>query len=64
MSTSAECRKYAQECVELAQTATNERHRRLLLEMAEKWLRLAADPMAGLAVTRGFTNEPEPDVRQ
>jgi hypothetical protein len=62
MSTSAECRKYAQECVELAQTSTNERHRRLLLEMAEKWLRLAADPMVEPASKRGFTNEP--DVRQ
>jgi hypothetical protein len=62
MSTSAECRKYAEECVALAQTATNEHHRRLLLEMAEKWLRLAAAPMEEPALTRGVTNEP--DVRQ
>src|SRR5207245_3766531 len=36
MSTAAECRKYAENCVELAQTAKSEHHRTMLLEMAEK----------------------------
>ncbi len=43
MSTAAECRKYAEKCVELAQTAKSEHHRTMLLEMAEKWLRFADD---------------------
>jgi len=43
MSTAAECRKYAENCVELAQTAKSEHHRTMLLEMAEKWLRFADD---------------------
>jgi hypothetical protein len=58
MSTSAECRKHAEECVESAQTATNEHHRKLLLEMAEKWQRLAADPVTKSASTRSPKNEP------
>jgi len=41
MSTSAECRRFAKECVELAQNAQCEQHRTMLLEMAEKWLRFA-----------------------
>jgi len=40
MTDSAEYRKHAEECVRLAQTA-KEHHRRLLLELAEKWLHLA-----------------------
>ena len=45
MSTATDCRKYARECVELAQTAQCGQHRRMLLEMAEKWLRFAdAEP--------------------
>jgi hypothetical protein len=43
MSTSAECRKYAKECVELAQTTTNTRHRTMLLGMAKCWLGFAED---------------------
>ena len=63
MSTSAECRKYAQQCVELAHTATTQRHRTLLLEIAAKWLQLADDathrPPAGKRAS-----EDESDVRQ
>jgi hypothetical protein len=42
MSSTEECRKYARQCVELAQTA-NASHRALLLGMAETWLRLAKE---------------------
>jgi hypothetical protein len=41
MSTSAECREYAQQCVDLAERATTERHRATLLGIAEKWIKLA-----------------------
>jgi hypothetical protein len=41
MSTSAECRKYAQQCVELAKSARTAHHRAILLSIAEKWLSLA-----------------------
>jgi hypothetical protein len=41
MGTPAEFRKYAEECVELAQKAHSVSHRDLMLSMAETWLRLA-----------------------
>ncbi len=41
MGTPAEFRKYAEECVELAQKATSAHHREMMLSMAEKWLKLA-----------------------
>jgi hypothetical protein len=42
MGTPAEYRKHAGECVELAEKATAEHHRALLLRMADKWLLLAS----------------------
>jgi hypothetical protein len=43
MSTADECRQFAKDCSELAQTTTSNRHRTLLLEIAQRWLHLAAD---------------------
>jgi hypothetical protein len=40
MKGAAECRKQAELCVRLAATA-KQQHRKLLLEIAQKWLRLA-----------------------
>jgi hypothetical protein len=45
MQTSEECRKRAQECVELAQTAT-EPNRQALLQLAQFWL-VFADEKSG-----------------
>lgn len=42
MSSANECRNYARQCVELAQTAKAQ-HRTMLLGMAETWLRLAKE---------------------
>ncbi len=39
---SSECRKYALQCIEIADTARPE-HRELLLELAQKWLEIAAE---------------------
>jgi hypothetical protein len=39
---SSECRKYAIQCIEIADTARPE-HRDLLLELAQKWLEIAAE---------------------
>ena len=39
--TPANCRERARQCVELADKATNDNHRTVLLDMAVKWLRLA-----------------------
>ena len=41
MGTPTDFRRYARDCVELAEQATNARYRAMLLDMAEKWLRLA-----------------------
>jgi hypothetical protein len=38
---SFECRKYALQCLEIAETARPE-HRERLLELAQKWLEVAA----------------------
>jgi hypothetical protein len=42
MDTPAEYRNHARECIELAEKATAEHHRTLLLGMADKWLYLAS----------------------
>jgi hypothetical protein len=42
MGTPAEYRKHARDCVELAERATAEHHRILLLRIADKWLLLAS----------------------
>ena len=34
------CRERARQCVELAQSANREQHRKMLLDMAMKWLQL------------------------
>ena len=39
---SSECRKYARQCIEIANTARPD-HRELLLELAQKWLEIAAE---------------------
>ena len=39
---SSECRKYARQCIDIADTARPE-HRELLLELAQKWLEIAAE---------------------
>lgn len=41
----ADCRKRAEECVELAQTARTPQQRTMLLHIAETWLRLAEREM-------------------
>ena len=43
MKTSAEYRKFAEECRRLAREAEDEQHRATLEQMAEAWLRLAAE---------------------
>ena len=42
---SAECRHYAQECRRLAEKSAPE-HRDILLNMADKWLQVAAELVA------------------
>jgi hypothetical protein len=41
MSTPAECRENASDCVELATRTENSVHRKLLLGLAKKWQQLA-----------------------
>jgi hypothetical protein len=43
MLTAKECRKNAERCIDLASTAT-ERDAALLLDIAERWLKLASSP--------------------
>jgi hypothetical protein len=43
METPNDYRKYAQECRRLAAKADAEEHRAILQEMAETWIRLAAE---------------------
>jgi len=37
----AACRERARQCIELAQSTTREQQRKMLLDMAVKWLQLA-----------------------
>ena len=41
MSSSKECREFADECMGWAKTARSEREKRIFLQMAETWLRAA-----------------------
>jgi hypothetical protein len=41
MSSSKECREFADECMGWAKTARSEREQRIFLQMAETWLRAA-----------------------
>ena len=41
MSSSKECREFADECIGWAKTARSEREQRIFLQMAETWLRAA-----------------------
>lgn len=43
METAADYRKFADECRRLAGRAEDERHKAVLEQMAEVWLRLAAE---------------------
>jgi hypothetical protein len=43
METSHQYRKFAEECGRLAKRAENEQHKAILQQMAEVWLRLAAE---------------------
>jgi len=37
-------REFAEECLRLAKQANDERHRKILKEMAEEWSKLAKEP--------------------
>lgn len=41
LARSEEYRRFAQECLEMARTAEDERSRAVLIQMAQVWLRLA-----------------------
>ena len=41
MQRSEEYRRFAQECLDMARTAEDERSRAVLIQMAQVWLRLA-----------------------
>jgi hypothetical protein len=43
METSTEYRRFAAECRRLAQNVGTERHRKILLEMADAWEKLAEE---------------------
>ncbi len=43
METSTEYRRFAEECRRLAKNVETERHRKILLEMAEAWEKLAEE---------------------
>jgi hypothetical protein len=43
MSSSEQYRRFAQECLEMACLATDERRRAIFLQMAQVWFRLAED---------------------
>jgi hypothetical protein len=43
MATSEQYQRFAQECLEIARAAKDERARATLIHMAQVWLRLAAD---------------------
>jgi hypothetical protein len=42
-NTASQYRKFAEECERLAKMERNERHRSLLMEMADAWKKLAAE---------------------
>ena len=51
MGTTAEFRQYAQECVELANATDNAPRRKMLLDMAVQWLKLADARRHEIALT-------------
>jgi len=53
----ADYRKYAEECVRLAQTATKPHHRAMLLEIAGKWTELARQVEKEQAILRSADSQ-------
>jgi hypothetical protein len=67
-SRAEEYRRLARECLEAARSAQNEDGRNALLQMAQVWLRLAAEQAEdlgqGAATPPGTAEEPRPVVQQ
>jgi len=51
LPTSAEYRRFAEECLEMAQTAEDQRTRAVLVQMAQVWFRLAEEKSETAAET-------------
>lgn len=53
MQRSEEYRRFAQECLDMARTAEDERSRAVLIQMAQVWLRLAQAREKGGGIDSG-----------
>ena len=64
MSSSKECREFADECMGWAKTARSEREQRIFLQMAETWLCAAMMAERRERTQRGETGTPASSSQQ